>query len=77
MMFMDCSTRVIVDRLLATLRINSRKVQQLVTLQNPFPGLRFCSCKRRQPAGVWLPEDMLGSKTARRDVQMGHSAKAL
>lgn len=44
-MFMDYSTQAIVDRLLATLRINNRKAQQLVTHQNPFPGLRFCSCK--------------------------------
>lgn len=71
MMFMDYSAQVIADRLLATLRINSRKAQQLVTHQNPFPGLRFCSCKQRQPAGVWLPEEMLGSKIIRRDVQMG------
>lgn len=71
MMFMDSSAQVIFDRLLATLRINNRKAQQLVTHQNPFPGLRFCSCKLSQPAGVWLPEEMLGNKIVRRDTQMG------
>lgn len=75
MMFMDYSAQAIVDRLLATLRINNRKAQQLVTHQNPFPGLRFCSCKLSQPAGVWLPEEMLGNKTVRKDVQMGQGQR--
>lgn len=57
--------------LVATLGINNRKAQQLITCQNPFPGLWFCSCKPSQPAGVWFPEEMLGKNTVRRDVQMG------
>jgi len=68
---MDYSTQVIKASLLATLGINNRKAQGPVTHQNPFPGLRFCSCKLSQPAGIWFPEEMLGNKNRNRDVQMG------
>lgn len=71
MLLMDCLTPVLVDGLFATLGINNRKAKQLVNCQNPFPGLFFCSCKPRQPAGIWFPEEVLGKKTVRRDVQMG------
>lgn len=76
-MFMDYSTQAIVDRLLATLRINNRKAQQLVTHQNPFPGLRFCSCKLSASRRM-VPRGVLGNKIVRRDVQwVRDSAEAL